>query len=323
VRPYLQLGPMPKAMSSAAPGMPYQHSWRPGFAYDLIAGGWNAPPKDYAKWGELAYQWTRHSVERYGTEEVATWYFQLWNEPNGKSYWSGTIEKFHQLHDFAIADVRRAAASAGRWPGRGRLGRRFHKRFSQVHRQRHQLRHRRHWHTHRFPLVSRQRTPAFRRRPRPHGQRRAARRRHKGFTKIAAIAALKSVPIVIGGVRARPDVGVLASKTADGKVVLLSWHYHDDDVKGLDAAITLKLQCLGKGASARVTQWRVDQAHANAFTAWQAMGSPQSPDAVQYQALEAASAMPAVALPPLALKDGAASLSFALARQGVTLLIIE
>ena len=146
-----------------------------------------------------------------------------------------------------------------------------------------------------------------------------------GATRLSASSddALALDDVMGHGVRARPDVGVLASKTADGKVAVLSWHYHDDDVKGLDATITVKLQGLGKGASAKVTQWRVDQSHANAFTAWQAMGSPQSPNAMQHQALEAASAMPAVALASLALKDSAASLSFALARQDVTLLIIE
>ena len=31
-----------------------------------IYTGWAYPPKDYAKWGELVYQWARHCVERYG-----------------------------------------------------------------------------------------------------------------------------------------------------------------------------------------------------------------------------------------------------------------
>jgi DNA-binding FadR family transcriptional regulator len=36
----------------------------------------HAPPKDYAKWAELVYQWTRHNVERYGRDEVESWYFK-------------------------------------------------------------------------------------------------------------------------------------------------------------------------------------------------------------------------------------------------------
>ncbi|WBY07467.1 hypothetical protein PIB19_19310 [Sphingomonas sp. 7/4-4] len=112
VRPYLQIGFMPEALSSAPPGTPYQHSWRPGFAYNLIAGAWNAPPRDYAKWAELVYQWTKHNVERYGREEVESWYFEVWNEPNGPSYWTGTQGEFNKLHDYAIDAVRRALPTA-------------------------------------------------------------------------------------------------------------------------------------------------------------------------------------------------------------------
>jgi xylan 1,4-beta-xylosidase len=34
--------------------------------YNRIYTGWAYPPADYAKWGELVYQWARHTVERYG-----------------------------------------------------------------------------------------------------------------------------------------------------------------------------------------------------------------------------------------------------------------
>jgi xylan 1,4-beta-xylosidase len=431
VRPYLQLGFMPEAMSSAKPGTPYQHAWRPGFAYNLIEGGWNAPPKDYAKWGELAYQWTLHNVARYGAEEVKTWYFEVWNEPNGKSYWSGTQDEFNKLHDYAIAGVRRALPQARvGGPDVAGSGGAFMDAFLQ------------HVVSGTNYATGAVGTPtdflAFHAKGSPrfvdgHVRMGIAEQLGgvaKGFAKIAAIPALKSTAIVIGesdpegcaacpgpqnayrngtmyssytaasfyriwqlaerhgvnidgaltwaftfedqawfagyrqlasngvdlpvmnvfrlfakmgatrlaatsdaevalddivehGVRARPDVGVLASRTADGKVVVLSWHYHDDDVDGPDAAVTLRLAGLGKGAGARVSQWRVDKQHANAFTAWQAMGAPQSPDAAQYKALEAASVMAMEALAPLVVNDGAANVSFLLARQGVTLLVID
>ncbi len=110
VRPYVQIGFMPKALSTHPE--PYQHAWRPGFDYNLISGGWGYPPKDYDKWSELAYQWTRHCIERYGKAEVETWYFEVWNEPNGPAYWKGTPQEFHKLHDYAIAGVRRALPTA-------------------------------------------------------------------------------------------------------------------------------------------------------------------------------------------------------------------
>lgn len=103
VRPYLQLGFMPRALSTAPADVPYQHSWRPGFRYDLISGGWAYPPKNYDKWAELIYQWTLHNVQRYGRNEVENWYFEVWNEPNGPAYWKGTREEFYKLYDYAAA----------------------------------------------------------------------------------------------------------------------------------------------------------------------------------------------------------------------------
>ena len=69
VKPYVQIGFMPKALSTNPE--PYQHKWTPTAKYDEIYTGWSYPPKDYAKWAELVYQWTKHCVERYGKTEVA------------------------------------------------------------------------------------------------------------------------------------------------------------------------------------------------------------------------------------------------------------
>lgn len=110
VRPFAQLGFMPKALSTQREG-PYQHSWKPGVRYKDISTGWAHPPRDYRKWGELAYQWTKHCVERYGRAEVEQWYWEVWNEPN-IDYWKGTPEEFRQLHDYAIDGVRRALPTA-------------------------------------------------------------------------------------------------------------------------------------------------------------------------------------------------------------------
>lgn len=109
VRPYVQIGFMPEAMSVKP--SPYRHDWRPGLPYQRIYTGWTQPPKDYAKWGELAYQWTRHNVERLGADEVKTWWWEVWNEPN-IAYWSGKPAEFRKLHDYAVAGVRRALPEA-------------------------------------------------------------------------------------------------------------------------------------------------------------------------------------------------------------------
>ena len=85
--------------------------WTPRARYEEIYTGWAYPPKDYNKWGELAYQWAKHCIDRYGREEVETWYWQVWNEAN-IGYWRGTPEEFLKLHDYAIAGVRRALPTA-------------------------------------------------------------------------------------------------------------------------------------------------------------------------------------------------------------------
>ena len=110
VRPYAQLGFMPQAMSVKPD--PYQHEWRPGLKYDVIGTGWAYPPKDYAKWAELVYQWVKHCVDRYGRAEVEQWYWEVWNEPNGPAYWHATPEEFYKLHDYAVDAVRRALPTA-------------------------------------------------------------------------------------------------------------------------------------------------------------------------------------------------------------------
>ncbi len=110
VRPYAQIGFMPKALSTHPD--PYQHEWRPGQAYNEIATGWSYPPKDYAKWGEVVYQWVKHCVEKYGRAEVERWYWEVWNEANGASYWHGSPQDFYKLHDYAVAAVRRALPTA-------------------------------------------------------------------------------------------------------------------------------------------------------------------------------------------------------------------
>jgi xylan 1,4-beta-xylosidase len=109
VKPYVQIGFMPKALSSKPD--PYQHHWTPIAKYDEIFTGWAYPPMDYAKWAELVYQWTKHCVARYGRKEVDQWYWEVWNESN-IGYWRGTPEEFRKLHDFAIAAVRRALPTA-------------------------------------------------------------------------------------------------------------------------------------------------------------------------------------------------------------------
>jgi len=105
VKPLVEIGFMPEALSIKP--QPYRHSFPSG----SISTGWAYPPKDYARWAELVYQWVRHDVERYGEAEVASWYWEVWNEPD-ISYWRGTPEEYYKLYDYAADAVKRALPTA-------------------------------------------------------------------------------------------------------------------------------------------------------------------------------------------------------------------
>ncbi len=108
MKPLAQIGFMPEALSTKP--QPYKHDWKPGEPYFKIITGWAYPPKDYNKWAELIYQWVKHSVTRYGKKEVESWWWELWNEPNG--YWKGTQTEFFKLYDYTADAVKRALPKA-------------------------------------------------------------------------------------------------------------------------------------------------------------------------------------------------------------------
>jgi xylan 1,4-beta-xylosidase len=109
MKPLVEIGFMPKALSVKPE--PYQHNWSPSAAYNDIYTGWAHPPKDYNKWKELIYQWVKHSVEKYGENEVASWYWEVWNEPN-IGYWQGTFEEYCKLYDYAADGLKSAFPKA-------------------------------------------------------------------------------------------------------------------------------------------------------------------------------------------------------------------
>jgi xylan 1,4-beta-xylosidase len=111
MKPLAQIGFMPEALSPHP--QPYQHQWRPGVPYKEILTGWAYPPKDYAKWSELIYQWVRHCVSRYGQKEVESWYWEVWNEPDGLYLVApDTRQAYMKMYDYAADAVKRALPSA-------------------------------------------------------------------------------------------------------------------------------------------------------------------------------------------------------------------
>src|SRR5580693_5480459 len=108
IKPLVEIGFMPKALSTHPE--PYRHDF-PCTPVGDIYTGWAHPPKDYQKWSELVYQFVHHLRERYGDDEVKTWLWEVWNEPD-IGYWKGTPEEFFKLYDFSVEAVLRALPEA-------------------------------------------------------------------------------------------------------------------------------------------------------------------------------------------------------------------
>ena len=124
--------------------------------------------------------------------------------------------------------------------------------------------------------------------------------------------------------RDRPDVAALASRD-DRRLTILAWHYHDDDVAGPAAEVSLSIDGLAmKQGPARLQHFRIDADHSNAYTAWQRMGSPQAPTPEQHTRLEKAGKLTAMQGPAtIDVADSRAMLRFTLPRQAVSLLVVE
>ncbi len=124
------------------------------------------------------------------------------------------------------------------------------------------------------------------------------------------------------GVRSAPDVYALAARAGRDLFVLV-WNYHDDDLPAPPTPVSLTIDGAADGRPA-VTEYRVDQQHGNAYEAWKAMGSPQTPDAKQYAALEKGGQLTTMGPPTRQrVEHGQLRLTLSLPRQGVSLLTVK
>lgn len=93
MKPFVELSFMPTALASG----------------DKTVFWWKGnitPPKSYEKWHDLVKAFTQHLTERYGEEEVSSWYFEVWNEPNLHFFWSGSMEEYFKLYKNAIEAIK-------------------------------------------------------------------------------------------------------------------------------------------------------------------------------------------------------------------------
>lgn len=69
------------------------------------------PPKDYQAWGTLTHKLVEHWVDRYGLKEVEQWFFEIWNEPNLKAFWTGSQADYFKLYKHSANAIKDVAPS--------------------------------------------------------------------------------------------------------------------------------------------------------------------------------------------------------------------
>ena len=95
VMPFVELSFMPKKLAAKEMLHPFWYKQN------------ISPPKSYEKWDAMITAFTRHLVDRYGIDEVAKWYFEVWNEPN-LDFWGGDPRQatYWELYDHTARDIK-------------------------------------------------------------------------------------------------------------------------------------------------------------------------------------------------------------------------
>jgi xylan 1,4-beta-xylosidase len=93
IKPFVELGFTPSAMKTSNNKIFY---WQ----------GNTSHPQP-AAWRDLIDAFIRHIEQRYGQDEVRTWFFEVWNEPNLSGFWEGSDQKaYFQLYDLTSNTIK-------------------------------------------------------------------------------------------------------------------------------------------------------------------------------------------------------------------------
>ena len=93
IRPFVELGFTPKALATSQNSVFY---WNGNTSHPKPEG-----------WHDLVDAFIRHIEERYGRDEVRTWFFEVWNEPNLSGFWEGGDQKaYFELYDLTAKTIK-------------------------------------------------------------------------------------------------------------------------------------------------------------------------------------------------------------------------
>lgn len=100
MKPFVEVGFMPGWLASGSQTIFW---WK----------GNVTPPRDYKKWNNLIRALVQHWTEHYGGREVASWYFEIWNEPNlnQNGFFVGTQQDYFKLYKETATAIKSVSAS--------------------------------------------------------------------------------------------------------------------------------------------------------------------------------------------------------------------
>jgi xylan 1,4-beta-xylosidase len=98
MRPFVELSFMPTTLASGNKTV---------FNYEANV----TPPRDYKQWATLVNRLVSHWVRRYGEAEVREWFFEVWNEPNLRAFWTGTQRDYFKLYRYTAEAIKKVDAS--------------------------------------------------------------------------------------------------------------------------------------------------------------------------------------------------------------------
>ena len=104
MKPFVELSYMPGRLALREEGRPVEgfFFYRPKIV----------PPKDDAAWVDYIQAFMRYLIHRYGVEEIRTWFFEVWNEPDlPGAFFNGTREEYFHLYALTARAIK--AVDAG------------------------------------------------------------------------------------------------------------------------------------------------------------------------------------------------------------------
>lgn len=86
MKPFVELSYMPAALASGSEQCRFYYR------------GNITPPREDAQWAAFIQAFIRYLLHRYGAQEVRSWFFEVWNEPDLPIFFSGTKADYYRLY---------------------------------------------------------------------------------------------------------------------------------------------------------------------------------------------------------------------------------